>query len=135
MRSGNFSRRDLHQRGSRTAAVPMMTRLTPLPSQPSIGRHVADAAAELHAQPDRLQDPLDRRNIHRLARERAVEIDDVQMVEALGLERVRLRRRVAVEHGRARHVALLEAHGEAVLEIDGGKQDHARLLRPSGNWR
>ena len=65
------------------------------------------------------------RRVHRLAGEGAVEIDDVQMLEALRLEGLRLRRRIAVEHGGARHVALLQAHGEAVLQIDGGKQDHA----------
>src|SRR5262249_30377788 len=29
-----------------------------------------------------------------------------------------------VEHGRARHVALLQAHAPAVLEVDGGEEDH-----------
>jgi len=48
----------------------------------------------------------------------------MQIFKALPLERLRLRRRIAVEHGRARHIALLQAHGKAVLEIDGGKQDH-----------
>ena len=47
-----------------------------------------------------------------------------QILEALRLERLRLRRRIAVEHGRARHVALLEPHADAVLEVDGGEQDH-----------
>ena len=94
---------------------------------------------------DRLQDALDRGGIDRLAGEGAVEIDDVEVLEALRLERLRLRRRIAVEHGRARHVALLEAHAEAVLEVDGGKQDHGALSRharagrltasTSGNWR
>ena len=76
---------------------------------------------------DRLEDALDRRGIDRLAGEGAVEIDDVQILEALRLERPRLRRRIAVKHRRARHVALLEPHACAVLEVDGGKQDHARL--------
>ena len=40
---------------------------------------------------------------------------------------MRLRRRIAVEDGGARHVALLQAHAEAVLEVDGGKQDHVLL--------
>ena len=79
------------------------------------GGHVADAAAELHAEADGLEDSIDRRGIHRLARKCAVEIDDVEMPEALGLESMRLRGRIAVEHGRAVHVALLEAHGNAVL--------------------
>ena len=39
-------------------------------------------------------------------------------------EGARLRRRIAMKHGRARHVALLQPHGEAFLEVDGGKQDH-----------
>jgi hypothetical protein len=59
-----------------------------------------------------------------------------------GLERVRLRRRIAIEHGGARHVALLQAHGEAVFQVDGGKQDHAGLTHTrqlkasiSGNWQ
>ena len=72
----------------------------------------------------RVDDALDRGGIDRLARERAVEIDDMEILEALRLERARLRRRIAVEHGRARHVALLEPHAGAVLEVDGGEQDH-----------
>ncbi len=48
----------------------------------------------------------------------------MQIFEALPREGLRLRRRIAVEHRRARHVALLQAHGFAVLQIDGGKQDH-----------
>ena len=71
-----------------------------------------------------VEDALDRGGIDRLAGERAVEIDDVQILEALRLERPRLRRRIAVKHGRARHVALLEPHAGAVLEVDGGEQDH-----------
>ena len=40
------------------------------------------------------------------------------------LEGARLRRRIAVEDGGARHVALFEPHGKAFLEVDGGKQNH-----------
>ena len=36
----------------------------------------------------------------------------------------RLRRGIEIEHGGARHVALLEAHALAVLQVDGGKQNH-----------
>ena len=36
----------------------------------------------------------------------------------------RLRRRIAVEHGGARHVASFEPHRFAVLEIDRRKEDH-----------
>ena len=41
----------------------------------------------------------------------------------------RLRRRIAIEHGGARHVALLQAHGFAVLQIDGREQDHGFHFR------
>ena len=51
------------------------------------------------------------------------------MLEALRLESLRLRRGIAVEHGGARHVALLEPHADAVLEIDGGEEDHAVTFR------
>ena len=37
--------------------------------------------------------------------------------------------RVEIEHGRACHVALLQAHALAVLEIDGGKKDHGFHFR------
>src|SRR5262249_3047219 len=83
--------------------------------EPAVDRlHVPHAAPELPAQPDGLEAPLDRRAVHRLAGKRAVEIDDMQMTEALRLERERLLRRIAVEDGRARHVALLEAHRKAL---------------------
>ena len=48
----------------------------------------------------------------------------MEIIETLPLERVRLRRRIAVEHRRPRHVALLQAHGLAVFQIDGGKENH-----------
>ena len=102
----------------------MMTRFNALAEPAFDGGHVANAAAELHRDRDRLQDAVHRSGIHRLAGEGAVEIDDVEIFEALRLESMRLRRRIAVEHGRARHVALLQAHGEAVLEVDGREQDH-----------
>ncbi len=67
--------------------------------------------------------------VHRLAGEGAVEIDEVQPLEAALLEDARLRGRVGVEHGRLRHVAAHEAHAFAALEVDGGKQDQGRHLR------
>ena len=108
-----------HRRGADDDAVDAL-------AEPALDRrHVADAAAELHRDRDRFENVLDRAGVHRLAGERAVEIDDVQIFEALRLEGVRLRGRIAVEHGGARHVALLQAHAHSVLQVDRRKQDHA----------
>ena len=49
---------------------------------------------------------------------------DLKNGEAVQFEGARLRRRIAMKNGRTRHVALLQPHGEAFLQIDGGKQDH-----------
>ncbi len=92
-------------------------------------RHVANAAAELHRYFHGLEHRLDRLRVHRLAGKRAIEIDDVEIFEALMLERRRLCRRIEIEHGRARHVALFEAHALAVLQIDGGEKNHGFHLR------
>jgi hypothetical protein len=54
----------------------------------------------------------------------AVKIDHVQILETLRGKGLRLRRRIEVEHGRAGHIALFEANALAVLQVDGGKQDH-----------
>jgi hypothetical protein len=43
---------------------------------------------------------------------------------------MRLRGRIAVEHGRARHIALLQAHRETVLQVDGGEEDHYVAVIP-----
>ena len=111
-------RRIAHRRGADDDAVDAF-------AEPGLDRrHVADAAAELHAQPDGFQNAVDRVAVHRLAGKGAVEIDHVQVLEALHFEFARLRRRIAMENGRARHVALLQPHGEAFLEVDGGEQDH-----------
>ena len=75
------------------------------------------------------ENALDRGGVHRPAREGAVEIDDVEIVEALLGEALRLRGGVGVEDSRLRHVAAHEAHAFAVLQIDGGKQDHGRHFK------
>ena len=67
--------------------------------------------------------------IHRHSGKGAVEINDMQILEALLLESPRLRRRIAVEYCRARHVPLLKPHGEAFFEIDGRKKDHGDHFR------
>jgi hypothetical protein len=70
------------------------------------------------------------RAVDRLAREGAVEVDEVQPLAARVLERLRLGRRVGVEDGGLVHLAAQEAHGLAVLEVDGGVEDHRRAPLP-----
>lgn len=53
----------------------------------------------------------------------------MQIFEALQLEGLGLLGGVAVEHGRTRHVALLQAHRKPVLEVDGREQDHGAHFR------
>ncbi len=84
----------------------------------------ADAAAELHGEIHALEDRLHRRAIDALAGKGAVEVDDVQVVEALAFEAPGLGRRVIVEDGRLLHVAELQTHALPVLEVDGGEEDH-----------
>mgnify|MGYP003693926025 CR=1 FL=1 len=72
--------------------------------------------------PTRLENAINSGRIHRLSGKGAVEINDMQILEALLLESPRLRRRIAVEYCRARHVALLKPHGEAFFEIDSRKR-------------
>ena len=48
----------------------------------------------------------------------------MQILKTLRGKRARLRRRIEVEHGRARHVALFEANALAVFQVDGRKEDH-----------
>ena len=59
----------------------------------------------------------------------AVQIDDVQPLEAVGAEAPGLLRRVGVEHGRPVHVALFETHALPILQVNGGEQDHGFHLR------
>jgi hypothetical protein len=53
----------------------------------------------------------------------------VQILEPLPGEGARLRRGIEVEYGRARHVALFEAHALAVFQVDGGKENHGFHFR------
>ena len=70
-------RRIAHRRGADDDARDAL-------AEPALDRGaVANAAAELHRDFHRREDALDRRGIHRLAGEGAVEIDDVQIFEAL----------------------------------------------------
>jgi len=130
-RPGNFFRRSLHKLGvahRRGADDDARNAFR----QPGLdGLQIADAAAELHRHGDRLEHRLDGMRVHRLAGKGAVKIDHVQVFEHLRSKTARLRRRIEIEHGRARHVALFEAHALAVLQVDGGKQDHGMLPAPS----
>ena len=56
-----------------------------------------------------------------LAFEGAVQVDDVQVREALLLEGARLGGRIVIEDGRRAHVAELQADALAVLQVDGRK--------------
>src|SRR5205807_743040 len=67
--------------------------------------------------------------VHRLARKRAIEIDDVEIFEALRGEHARLHGRIVVKEGRARHVALFEPHALAVLQVDRREEDHGVHFR------
>src|SRR3546814_14347819 len=78
------------------------------------GGLVTDAAAELDRQVDGGADRLDGGRIGRPAGKGTVEIDQVQVTEAGRGPGTRLRRRIGVEHGDLRPVALLEAHAFAV---------------------
>ena len=76
--------------GSRTAAVPMMTRLTPLSSHASIVARSRMPPPSCSGYSHRGEDALDGSGVHRLAGESAVEIDDVQVFKSLVLEKARL---------------------------------------------
>src|SRR3546814_9744014 len=66
--------------------------------QPALDRrHVADAAAELHRQVDRGEDRLDRRRVGRAPFEGAIEIDQVDPLEAGVGKAARLGSRIFVE--------------------------------------
>ena len=123
-RPGYFLAALLTSAGSRTAAVPMMTRAMPFASQASTVARSRMPPPSCTGIVDRLQHGLDRQRIDRLAGKGAVEIDHVQIFEPLRGKGARLRRRIEIEHGGARHVALLQAHALAVLQIDGGKENH-----------
>ncbi len=89
----------------------------------------AHAAAQLHRDRDGVEDRLDRRAVHRPALGRAVQVDHVQPLEAGRDPGPGLVGRVVVEHGRGGEVAVHHAHALAVLQVDGGIEDHGRHSR------
>ncbi len=102
----------------------MMTRVTPFSSQASTVAVSRTPPPSCTGTPTDSKNPIYSRRVHRLAGESPVEIDNVQIFEALLLECTRLRRRVTMEDSRTRHIALLQPHGESFLQVDGGKEDH-----------
>ena len=62
--------------------------------------------------------------VARLARDGAVEVDEVQPLRALLEPVLRHRGGIFGEHGDRLHVALLEANAMAVLDVDRGDDLH-----------
>ncbi len=125
---GNCDAASFTRAGSRTAAVPMMTRLHALVRasprrSPCRGCRRRAAAGILVA--SRMRSTA--RPLTGLPAKAPSRSTICRYSKPAVLKRERLFRRIAVEDGRTRHVALFEAHGEAVLEIDGGEEDHGIL--------
>ena len=53
----------------------------------------------------------------------------MEILKALRRKDARLLGRVPVEHRRSRHVALFQANGEPLFEVDRGKEDHGFHFR------
>ena len=116
--------------GSSTAAVPMMTRATPFSSQPatvSMSRMPPPSCTFIVTRGENALDRRRRSSACRRRRRRDRRRADSRNPAAANA--ARLRGRVGVEHRRLRHVAAHQAHAFAVLEVDGGKEDHGRHLR------
>ena len=62
--------------------------------------------------------------VARLARDGAVEVDEMQPLRALLEPVLRHRGGILGEHGDRLHVALLEAHAMSVLDVDRGNDLH-----------
>ena len=123
-RPGNFFAAPFTSSGSRTAAVPMMTRAMPLASQ-------ASTVARSRMPPPSCTGMVTAFSIASTAcafiglpAKAPSRSTTCRYSKPCAAKAARLRRRIEVEHGGARHVALLEAHALAVLQIDGGKEDH-----------
>ncbi len=90
---------------------------------------IPDAAAKLERNFDGRENGLDRSRVYRAPGESAIEIDDMEVFEPLARKSQGLGGGVLVENRGPRHVALLEAHATAFLEIDRRKKNHGRHLR------
>ena len=76
---------------------------------------MANAAAELHGDCDRVEDRFDGLRIDRLAGKCPVEIDNVQIFETLPLEGQRLFGGIVIEDRRLCHVALEETNAASLF--------------------
>ena len=87
-------------------------------------RHVADAAAELNRRAHHIEDGRDGVVVDRVALERAVEIDNVQRLEAHGGKAQCLVGGIIIEGGGGGHLAAQQTDTHAVLEVDGRVEVH-----------
>ncbi len=115
--------------GASTAAVPRIDTGHPAFQPAFQNAHVADAAAQLDRDRHRLQDLRHRARIHRMALDRAIEIDQMQPLAAGVLKRPGLAGGIGGIDRRGIHRAAHQPHAGAVLQIDGGIQDHRSSLR------
>ena len=127
--AGKFLRGALHQRGIAHRRGADDDARDALGEPGFDGLEVADAAAELHRHGDRLEHRLDRRALTGLPAKAPSRSTTCRYSKPCAAKLLRLRGRIEVEHGRARHVALLEPHALAVLQIDRGKKDHGFHFR------
>ena len=91
-------------------------------------RHIADTPAQLRRHFAGLQDRLNRGGIDRSASKGTVQIDKVQPLTARINKAKCLGGRIVIEYRGTVHIAMHEAHGLTVFEIDGGVEDHGRAL-------
>ena len=124
MRPGKLLQASRTSSGSRTATVPRITRATPLLSQLSMARHSAHAAAQLHRHAHGGEDVFDRPGVDRRAFESAIQINDMQVGEALFLERAAWAAGLSLKTVASLISPQLEADALTVLEVDGRKQNH-----------
>ena len=101
---------------SSSAAVPTSTRAAPACERGLDRVKAAIAAADLHGRPDRC-DARDEAEVG-IARERAVEVDEVQPGGALGRKALGCRDRVAALDGHRLPAALREANDTALENVD-----------------
>src|SRR6185312_6499818 len=96
---------------------------------------VANAAAQLDGKRDGGADGADRLRIDASAGERAIQIHAMKPAKALARKASRLRGGIGIEDGSLFHQPALQPHALAVLEIDGGEDDHGDQERKLASSR